>query len=89
MRTYPRRGSLLRRRPAPLRLTSRSGSGATVPMTGLLTRVPSGQQLRCLVVRVFRGALSFGDDVTPIAYQVLIDRRVIVAAWADGTASRL
>ncbi|WP_159045023.1 hypothetical protein [Streptomyces sp. NRRL F-5122] len=55
----------------------------------MLTRVPSGQQLRCLVVRVFRGALSFGDDVTPIAYQVLIDRRVIVAARADGTASRL
>jgi hypothetical protein len=48
-------------------------------MTGLLTHVPSGQQLRSLVVRVFRGALSFGDDVAPFAYQVLVDRRVIVS----------
>ncbi len=51
-------------------------------MTGLLTRVPSGQQLRCLVVRVFRGALCFGDDVTPFAYQVLIDRQMIVSSGA-------
>jgi hypothetical protein len=28
---------------------------------------------------VFRGALSFGDDVAPLADQVLIDRRVIVS----------
>ncbi|MGW7824320.1 hypothetical protein ACWGLF_40880 [Streptomyces puniciscabiei] len=49
-------------------------------MTGLLTltHIPSGQQLRCLVLCVFRGALGFRDDVTPLAYQVLVDRRMIV-----------
>jgi hypothetical protein len=49
-------------------------------MTGSLTGIPSGQQFRCLVLRVFRGALSFGDDVTTLAYQVLIDRQVIVVS---------
>lgn len=77
MRTYPRRVRL-RRRPAPLRLTSRNGSGAVIPATYLLTRVPSGQQFRCPVLGVFRGELGFGDDVTAFAYQVLIDRQVIV-----------
>lgn len=48
-------------------------------MTGLLPRVPSGQQARCLVLRVCCGALSFGYDVTPLAYQVLIDRQAIVS----------
>jgi hypothetical protein len=45
-------------------------------MTGLLPHVQSRQQLRCLAVRVFCGALSIGDDVASLAYQVLIDRRV-------------
>ncbi|MQY37946.1 hypothetical protein SRB17_59540 [Streptomyces sp. RB17] len=67
----------LRRRPAPLRLTGRNGSAAAVPAAGLLTRTPSGQQFRCLMLRVFRGELGFGDDVTAFAYQVLIDRKVI------------
>ncbi|WP_406421253.1 hypothetical protein OH809_19205 [Streptomyces sp. NBC_00873] len=44
----------------------------------MLTRVPSGQQFRCPVLGVFRGELGFGDDVTAFAYQVLIDRQVIV-----------
>lgn len=60
----------------PLRLTCRSGSTVAVPMTGLLPHGQSRQQLRCLAVRVFRGALSFGDDVASLAYQILIDRRV-------------
>ncbi|MEU0967342.1 hypothetical protein ABZ357_18605 [Streptomyces sp. NPDC005917] len=45
----------------------------------MLTRIPSGQQHRCLVLRVFRGELSFGYDVTPLANQVLIDRQAIVS----------
>jgi hypothetical protein len=61
-------------------MTGRSGSGAVVPITGLLTGVPYGQQFRCPVLRVFRGALSFGDDVTPLAYQILIDRQAIVSS---------
>ncbi|WP_265565711.1 hypothetical protein [Streptomyces hygroscopicus] len=48
----------------------------------MLTRIPSGQQFRCLVLRVFRGTLSFRDDVTPLAYQVLIDRQAIVSSGA-------
>lgn len=51
-------------------------------MTGLLTRIPCSQQLRCLALCVFRGELSFGDDVTPLAYQVLIDRSVIFSSGA-------
>ncbi|WP_159039804.1 hypothetical protein [Streptomyces sp. TP-A0356] len=56
----------------PLRPTGRSGSGAVVPTTSLLTCISSGQQYRCLVLCVFRGELSFGDDVTPLAYQVVM-----------------
>ncbi|MBX7551230.1 hypothetical protein K1Y78_25085 [Streptomyces sp. tea 10] len=46
----------------------------------MLTRIPAGQQSRCLVLRVFRRELSFGDDVTALAYQVLIDRQAIVSS---------
>ncbi|MCF3133171.1 hypothetical protein [Streptomyces olivochromogenes] len=46
----------------------------------MLARIPSGQQFRGLVLRVFRSELSFGDDVTPLAYQVLIDRQAIVSS---------
>ncbi|MER6549684.1 hypothetical protein [Streptomyces sp. NPDC001250] len=46
----------------------------------MLTRIPSGQQFRCLVLRVFRGELSFHDDVTAFANQVLIDRQAIVSS---------
>ncbi|MFI6354244.1 hypothetical protein ACIBJF_16670 [Streptomyces sp. NPDC050743] len=51
-------------------------------MRSLLTRVAPGQQFRCLVLRVPRGELSFGDDVTAFSYQILIDRSVIVSGGA-------
>ncbi|MED7823725.1 hypothetical protein [Streptomyces chiangmaiensis] len=58
-------------------MTSRCGSGAVVPATSLLTRIPSAQQFRCMVLSVLRGELSFGDDITAFSYQALIDRQVI------------
>lgn len=59
-------------------MTTRSGSDVAVPAMGMLGRIPSGQQHRCLMLHVIGRQPSFGDDVTTFAYQVLIDRQVIV-----------
>lgn len=59
-------------------MTTRGGSDVVVPAMGLLGRFPSGQQCRCLMLHVIGRQLSFGDDVTTFAYEVLIDRQVIV-----------
>lgn len=59
-------------------MTTRSGSGAVVPAMGLLGRIRSGQQFRCLMLHVISRQPSFGDNVTTFAHQVFIDGQVIV-----------
>ncbi|MFE2513202.1 hypothetical protein ACFXC9_33010 [Streptomyces naganishii] len=51
-------------------------------MTGLPTRIPPPQQFRRLMLRVLCGTPSFRDDVTPFAYQVLVDRIVVFSSRA-------
>jgi hypothetical protein len=45
-------------------------------------RTPSGQQFRCLMLRVISRPPRFGDDVTTFAHQVLVYRREIVLSEA-------
>ncbi|MET7498621.1 hypothetical protein ABZV61_40335 [Streptomyces sp900116325] len=54
------------------------GGDVVVPAMGLLGRILSSQQCRCLMLHVIGRQLNFGDDVTTFAYEMLIDRQVIV-----------